>query len=110
MDGTNGPCEVCSPNRALAEIPNPLLHSQNFGDLPQDESGFKGCLHRLRYHQPHDLAGCSVMSSKDERMSDTQSGAVLDESVAPGLFNDGDAESKPSTTIKRIFIPTLLVM
>jgi hypothetical protein len=42
MDGVNGPCEVCSPNRALAEIPNPLLHSQNFGDLPQDESGFKG--------------------------------------------------------------------
>jgi hypothetical protein len=43
-------------------------------------------------------------------MSDTQSGAVLDGSVAPGLFNDGDAENKPSTTIKRIFIPTLLVV
>jgi hypothetical protein len=42
-------------------------------------------------------------------MSDTRSGAVLDGSVAPGLFNDGDAENKPSTTIKRIFIPTLLV-
>lgn len=43
-------------------------------------------------------------------MSDTQRGAVLDESVTPGLFNDGDAENKPSTTIKRVFMPTLLVV
>jgi hypothetical protein len=72
--------------------------------------GFEGCFDRLRYHRLHDLAGCSVISSKEERMPDTRSGAVLDESVAPGLFNDGDAENKPRTTIKRIFIPTLLVV
>jgi len=71
---------------------------------------FKGCLDRLRYHQLHVLAGYSVISSKGERMSDTRIGAVLDESMAPGLFNDDDAENKPGTTIKRIFIPALLVV
>ena len=62
------------------------------------------------YQLPHDLAGCSKISNKGERMSDTRRGTVLDESVTPGLFNDGDAENKPSTTIKRVFMPTLLVV
>ena len=43
-------------------------------------------------------------------MSDTRRGAVLDESVTPGLSSDGDADNKPSTTMKRVFMPTLLVV
>jgi hypothetical protein len=39
MDGTNGPCEVCSPNCALSEISKSLAAPQNFDDLPQDEYG-----------------------------------------------------------------------
>jgi hypothetical protein len=71
---------------------------------------FKGWWHTPRYQLPHDLAGCSVISNKGERMSDIRRGAVLDESVNSGLFNDGDAENKPSTAIKRVVMPTLLVV
>jgi len=51
-----------------------------------------------------------VASNKGERMSDTRRGAVLDESVTPGLSSDGGADNKPSTTMKRVFMPTLLVV
>jgi hypothetical protein len=92
MDGQMAPARYAAQITPLPESSKIPCCAPKIFDLPQDESG------------------CSAISSKGERMSDTWSGAVLDESVAPGLFNDGGAENKPRTTIKRIIIPTLLVV
>lgn len=39
-----GPCEVCSPNRALTESSTPLAEPQKFDGLPQGESEIWGVL------------------------------------------------------------------
>ena len=92
------------PNRALTESSTPPCCNPKFDDLPRDGSDFfRGACIDI------DTAG-HMTWGKDERMVDMRSGAVIDESVTPGVFNDSDTEKKPSTTIKRIFIPTLLVL